>query len=64
MIGRGEVTKQAQLDRVDAQTVERDYMLAHVAIDIAALAGERMVLKGGTGLRLCHYGELPILGGS
>ncbi len=55
MIGRGEVTKQAQLNRVDAQTVERDYMLAHVAIDIAALAGERMVLKGGTGLRLCHY---------
>ena len=31
MIGRGEITKQAQIDRVDAQTVERDYILAHVA---------------------------------
>lgn len=36
MIGRGEITKQAQRDRVDAQTVERDYILAHVAIDVAA----------------------------
>ena len=55
MIGRGEITKQAQSDRVDAQTAERDYILAHVAIEIAAGAGERMVLKGGTSLRLAHY---------
>jgi predicted nucleotidyltransferase component of viral defense system len=55
MIGRGEITKRAQLGRVDAQTVERDYILAHVAIDIAALAAEKMVLKGGTSLRLAHY---------
>jgi predicted nucleotidyltransferase component of viral defense system len=55
MIGRGEITKQAQIDRVDAQTVERDYMLAHIAIDIATAAGEQMVLKGGTSLRLAHY---------
>ena len=48
MIGRGEITKQAQIDRVDAQTVERDYMLAHLAIDIASVAGEQVVLKGGT----------------
>jgi predicted nucleotidyltransferase component of viral defense system len=55
MIGRGEITKQAQIDRVDAQTVERDYILAHLAIDIAAVAGEQMVLKGGTSLRLAHF---------
>ena len=54
MIGRGEITKQAQSDRVDAQTAERDYILAHVAIDISAAAGERIVLKGGTSLRLAH----------
>jgi predicted nucleotidyltransferase component of viral defense system len=55
MIGRGEITKQAQRDRVDAQTVERDYILAHAAIEIAAGAGEQMVLKGGTSLRLAHF---------
>ena len=55
MIGRGEITKQAQRDRVDAQTVERDYILAHVAIDVATVAGEAMTLKGGTSLRLAHY---------
>lgn len=55
MIGRGEVTKQAQRDRVDAQTAERDYILSHVAIDIAATAGDAMVLKGGTSLRLVHF---------
>jgi predicted nucleotidyltransferase component of viral defense system len=55
MIGRGEITKQAQIDRVDAQTVERDYILAHVAIEISAGAREQMVLTGGTSLRLVHY---------
>lgn len=55
MIGRGEITKQAQIDRVDAQTVERDYILAHVAIEISAGGGEQMILKGGTSLRLVHY---------
>jgi predicted nucleotidyltransferase component of viral defense system len=55
MIGRGEITKQAQSDQVDAQTAERDYVLAHVAVEISAGAGERMVLKGGTSLRLAHY---------
>ena len=45
MIGRGEITKQAQRDGIDAQTVERDYILAHVALDIAAIAGQRMILK-------------------
>ena len=55
MIGRGEITKAAQRDRVDAQTVERDYVLAHVATDIAKVGGERLVLKGGTSLRLAHF---------
>ena len=54
MIGRGEIAKQAQRDSVDAQTVERDYMLSHIAIDIAAIAGQNMVLKGGTSLRVAH----------
>ena len=55
MIGRGEITKAAQRSRVDAQTVERDYVLAHVAADIATVGGERLVLKGGTSLRLAHF---------
>ena len=55
MIGRGEITKAAQRDRVDAQTVERDYVLAHVATDIAKVCAERLVLKGGTSLRLVHF---------
>jgi uncharacterized protein len=55
MIGRGKIAKRAQRDGVDAQTVERDYILAHVAIDIAALAGTHLVLKGGTSLRLAHF---------
>jgi predicted nucleotidyltransferase component of viral defense system len=55
MIGRGEIAQRAQRDGVDAQTVERDYVLAHVAIEIAAVAGEHLVLKGGTSLRLAHF---------
>ena len=54
MIGRGEITKAAQSSGVDAQTAERDYALAHVAVDIAGLGHERFVLKGGTCLRLGH----------
>jgi len=57
MIGRGEITKQAQRDGVDAQTVERDYVLAHAAVDIASIAGKDMILKGGTSLRLAHYDD-------
>ena len=55
MIGRGEITKAAQRDGVDAQTVERDYVLAHVAAAIGRKGGEQLVLKGGTCLRLAHY---------
>ena len=55
VISRGEITKRAQIDGVDAQTVERDYLLANIAVDVASLAGEAMILKGGTSLRLGHY---------
>jgi len=55
VIGRGEITKAAQHDGVDAQTVERDYVLAHVAAEIGREGGEQLVLKGGTCLRLAHY---------
>jgi predicted nucleotidyltransferase component of viral defense system len=55
VIGRGEITKAAQRDGVDAQTVERDYVLAHVAAEIGQAGGEHLVLKGGTCLRLAHY---------
>lgn len=55
MIGRGEITKAAQRDGVDAQTVGRDYVLAHVAAAIGQAGGEHLVLKGGTCLRLAHY---------
>ncbi len=42
---------------VDARTVERDYILAHVASGISDVAGSKLVLKGGTSLRLAHFGD-------
>jgi predicted nucleotidyltransferase component of viral defense system len=55
VIGRGEITKVAQAAGIDAQTVERDYLLAHVAVEVAGVGGKHLVLKGGTCLRLAHY---------
>ncbi|MDQ2875184.1 MAG: nucleotidyl transferase AbiEii/AbiGii toxin family protein [Actinomycetota bacterium] len=38
-----------------AQTIERDYVLAHLCADIGALDDPRLVFKGGTLLRLCYF---------
>jgi hypothetical protein len=37
--------------------VERDYMLANICADIGAVCGSRLVLKGGTLLRLCYFDD-------
>lgn len=58
MIGRGEVTKTAQAEGVDARTIERDYVLAHVAVGIADVAGESLVLKGE---RACAWRTTPTI---
>jgi predicted nucleotidyltransferase component of viral defense system len=55
VIGRNEIIRLADRDDVPAQTVERDYVLAHVLSGIASHeAADQMVFKGGTALRLCY----------
>lgn len=57
MISAKQVIRRAELDGVDAQAVERDYILAHVASQLhhAIMPGAgRLVFKGGTALRLVH----------
>lgn len=49
-------TQQAEEDDVDAQTVERDYVLTHVVAGMAELEDSpTAVFKGGTALRLCYF---------
>lgn len=56
MIGRGVITKLADAAGVDAQTVERDYVISHVIEAIGSTCDEtRFVFKGGTALRLIHF---------
>lgn len=51
MIGRGVITKLADAAGVDAQTVERDYVISHVIEAIGSTGDEtRFVFKGGTAL--------------
>ena len=56
MITRAQITKLASDDGVDAKTVERDYVLTHVAALVARhdTAGS-LILKGGTSLRILHF---------
>ena len=55
MITRAQITKQADKDGVDARTVERDYILAHIVALIAAQdIKSSLAFKGGTSLRLVH----------
>lgn len=55
VITRAQITKQADKDGVDARTVERDYILAHVVASIALKDTEStLAFKGGTSLRLVH----------
>jgi hypothetical protein len=50
------IKRRADEDGLSAPTVERDYVLAH---SLAAISEhdqeERLVFKGGTALRLCHF---------
>ena len=55
MIAKGAITQRANDDHVPAQTIERDYILAHLCADIGAAGDSRLVFKGGTLLRLCYF---------
>jgi predicted nucleotidyltransferase component of viral defense system len=51
-------TQRADVDDVDARTVERDYVLTHVLAGIARQDGQKsMAFKGGTALRLCYFSD-------
>jgi predicted nucleotidyltransferase component of viral defense system len=53
---KGQITKIASRDGVDARVVERDYVLVHVVALISAHdAASTLVFKGGTSLRLLHF---------
>ncbi len=55
MISKGAITKRANEEQLPAQTIERDYVLAHLCADIGAIGDPRLVFKGGTLLRLCYF---------
>lgn len=56
MLSVGELTQIATDNQVETQTVERDYVLTHVAGALARHPrGAMFQFKGGTSLRLCHF---------
>ena len=55
MIAKGLITQRANDEHLPAQTIERDYVLAHLCAEIGAMSDARLVLKGGTLLRLCYF---------
>lgn len=56
MIHQNVIKRRADDDGLPAPTVERDYVLAHALAAIAERDQEqRLVFKGGTSLRLCHF---------
>ena len=58
MTSKAQITKIASRDGVDARVVERDYVLAHIVALISSQdADVRLILKGGTSLRLLHFDE-------
>jgi hypothetical protein len=57
VIATGVITQRANSERFPAQTIERDYVLAHLCTDIGAIGDARLVLKGGTLLRLCYFAD-------
>ena len=57
MTSRGQITKIASSEGVDARVVERDYVLVHVVALISAHDDRSLVFKGGTSLRLLHFDE-------
>ena len=57
MISKGAITRRANDEQLPAHTIERDYVLAQLCADVGAICDARLVLKGGTLLRLCHFPE-------
>lgn len=57
MITAARITRRADAERVPAQTVERDYVLAHTLAGLARVGDDGLVLKGGTALRFCFLEE-------
>jgi predicted nucleotidyltransferase component of viral defense system len=57
VINRNLIIRRADEDDVPPQTVERDYVLAHVLSSIAEAEDARLIFKGGTALRLCHLDD-------
>lgn len=58
MLHPNRFTQRADVDDVDARTVERDYVLTHVMAGIACQTDrEHMAFKGGTALRLCFFAD-------
>lgn len=56
MIHQNVIKRRADQDGLSAPTVERDYVLAHSLAAIADHDREgRLIFKGGTSLRLCHF---------
>ena len=48
MIAKGLITQRANDEHLPAQTIERDYVLAHLCAEIGAMSDDRLVFKGGT----------------
>lgn len=59
MITRQQIIQKASVDGVPAQTVERDYVLAHCLVAVSRMLGETkfLVFKGGTALRMCYFDD-------
>ncbi|MHB8312803.1 MAG: nucleotidyl transferase AbiEii/AbiGii toxin family protein [Candidatus Dormibacteria bacterium] len=55
MISKGAITRRANDEKLPAQTIERDYVLSQLCAHIGARGDRRLVLKGGTLLRLCYF---------
>jgi predicted nucleotidyltransferase component of viral defense system/predicted transcriptional regulator of viral defense system len=57
MIAKGLITQRANDEGLPAQTIERDYVLAHICADIGTAGDTKLVFKGGTLLRLCYFAD-------
>ena len=55
MINTQQVTRLASDNKVDAKTVERDYVIHHILASLPESEG--LIFKGGTSLRACHFSE-------
>jgi len=55
VIAKGVITRRANEEHLSAQTIERDYVLAHLCAEIGSIGEPRLVFKGGTLLRLCYF---------